>query len=83
MSSNDDLLESEHVKFVNSEEYKGFIENKITESYYHKYDGVAPEGFVLIPEEVLEKLKDFDTWKEWKHNPSVLEKMSKEFLKNQ
>ena len=83
MSSNDDLLESEHVKFVNSEEQKGFIENKIIESYYHKYDGVAPEGFVLIPEEVLEKLKDFDSWKEWKHNPSVLEKMSKEFLKNQ
>lgn len=83
MSSNDDLLESEHVKFVNSEEYKGFIENKIIESYYHKYDGVAPEGFVLIPEEVLEKLKDFDTWKEWKHNPSLLKNMSKEFLKNQ
>ena len=83
MSSNDDLLESEHVKFVNSEEYKGFIQNKIVESYYHKYDGVAPEGFVLIPEEVLEQLKDFDTWKKWKHDPSVLEELSKDFLKNQ
>jgi hypothetical protein len=44
---------------------------------------MVPEGFVLIPEEVLEKLKDFDIWKEWKHNPSILEDMSKNFLKNQ
>ena len=33
-----------------------------------RYQGVNPEGFVLVSEEALEKLKDFDTWKKWKHN---------------
>lgn len=32
-----------------------------------KYEGVAPEGFVLISEGALEELKVFDTWKEWKN----------------
>ena len=32
-----------------------------------RYQGVNPEGFVLVSEEALEKLKDFDTWKKWKH----------------
>jgi hypothetical protein len=54
------------------------IQEKIKNSHYYKYQGIAPEGFVLIPEEVLEKLKDFDTWKEWKHDNEVLTKMIKE-----
>jgi len=33
-----------------------------------RYQGVNPEGFVLVTEETLEKLKDFDIWKKWKHN---------------
>jgi len=32
---------------------------------------------------VLEKLKEFDIWKEWKYNPELLTQMSKNFLKNQ
>lgn len=83
MSLNDDILEEVHNEFVNSDEYQQMIQEKIESSYYHKYDGLAPEGFVLIPEEVLEQLKDFDTWKNWKHNPEVLVEMSKDFLKNQ
>ena len=82
MSLNDDILEEVHNEFVNSDEYKHMIQEKIESSHYHKYDGLAPEGFVLIPEEVLEQLKDFDTWKNWKHNPEVLVEMSKDFLKN-
>jgi len=54
------------------------IQEKIKNSHYYKYQGIAPEGFVLIPEEVLEKLKDFDTWKEWKHDNEALTKMIKE-----
>ena len=54
------------------------IEEKIKHSHYYKYQGIAPEGFVLIPEEALERLKDFDTWKEWKHDPNVLINIAKE-----
>lgn len=82
MSLNDNILEEVHNEFVNSDEYQHMVQEKIKSSHYHKYDGLAPEGFVLIPEEVLEQLKDFDTWKNWKHNPEVLIEMSKDFLKN-
>jgi hypothetical protein len=54
------------------------IEEKIKYSHYYKYQGIAPEGFILIPEEALEHLKDFDTWKEWKHDPSILINIAKE-----
>ena len=33
-----------------------------------RYSGIAPEGFVLLSEESIEKLKDFDIWKKWKNN---------------
>jgi hypothetical protein len=33
-----------------------------------RYSGIAPEGFVLLSEEAIEKLKDFDIWKKWKNN---------------
>lgn len=42
-----------------------------------KFDGVAPEGFVLVHEETLEKLKDFDTWKMWKHGETTIQEMNK------
>lgn len=53
------------------------INQKIKDAHYYKFEGVAPEGFVLVPEEVMEKLKDFDFWKEWKSNPRILEEESK------
>mgnify|MGYP003342580454 CR=1 FL=1 len=55
------------------------IEEKIKNSHYYKFQGIAPEGFVLVPEEVLAQLKDFDTWKEWKHNNEILVNMIKEY----
>lgn len=42
------------------------IKEKIENSVYYKYQGIAPEGFKLIPDEVLEDLKDFDNWKDFK-----------------
>jgi len=33
----------------------------------NRYRGVAPEGYTLVRNEVLEKLKDFDVWKSWKN----------------
>ncbi len=33
-----------------------------------RYQGVNPEGFVLVSEEALDKLRDFEIWKKWKNN---------------
>ncbi len=45
---------------------------------YNKFNGVAPEGMILVPYEFLEALKDFDLWKEFKYSDSkwVMEKCS-------
>lgn len=51
------------------------IKQKIKDAHYHKYGGIAPEGFILIPKESLEKLKDFNVWKEWINNSELLEKI--------
>jgi len=59
------------------------IKEKIKNAHYHKFGAVAPDGFVLIPKETFERLKDFDVWKEWIHNPSILEQYAIEDLKNQ
>ncbi len=79
----DEILQQDHENFVNSEDFQKMIDEKIKYSHYHKYDGIAPEGFVLISENVLEKLKEFDTWKEWKNNPNLLKILTGEELKNQ
>jgi len=42
-----------------------------------KFDGVAPEGFILVHEKTLEELKDFDKWKSWKNNEISIEEMNK------
>jgi len=42
-----------------------------------KFGGVAPEGFVLVHEKTLEKLKDFDTWKMWKHGETSIKELNK------
>jgi hypothetical protein len=56
------------------------IKKKIKNSHYHKFDKVAPEGFLLITEKSLERLQNFDDWKEWKNNPKILEDWMKEDL---
>ena len=32
-----------------------------------RFSTVPPEGYILLREEVLEELKDFDVWKSWKN----------------
>ncbi len=59
------------------------IKEKIKNAHYHKFGAVAPDGFVLIPVETLERLKDFEVWKEWKHNPEILEQCAIDDLKKQ
>ena len=47
-----------------------------------KFDGIAPERFVLVHEDALEELKDFEIWKEWKNNQiSIKELNNKHFDK--
>ena len=59
------------------------IKEKIKNAHYHKFGAVAPDGFVLIPKETFERLKDFDVWKEWIHNSSILEQYAIDDLKKQ
>ena len=41
-----------------------------------KYDGIAPDGFILITEGALEELKIFDIWKEWKNNEISIKELN-------
>lgn len=47
-----------------------------------KFGGVAPEGFVLVHEKTLEALKDFETWKKWKHNEIDIKELNKTNFNN-
>ena len=47
-----------------------------------KFDGVAPEGFVLVHEKTLEELKDFEKWKSWKHDEISIKEMNKNNFDN-
>ena len=47
------------------------------EGEVRKFGGVAPEGFVLVHEKTLEQLKDFETWKMWKHNQITIKELNK------
>lgn len=49
------------------------VKKRIQNSHFHKFDRIAPEGFILIPIETLERLRNFDNWKEWKSNPNILQ----------
>ena len=42
-----------------------------------RYNGVAPEGYTLLRNEVLTELKDFDNWKAWKNNKISLYDLDK------
>ena len=48
-----------------------------------KFAGCAPEGFVLVHENTLEDLKDFDIWKNWKNNEISIETLNKINFKNE
>ena len=52
------------------------------EALIKKFDGVAPEGFVLVHEKTLEELKDFDTWKMWKNDEISIKEMNKNNFDN-
>jgi hypothetical protein len=41
-----------------------------------KFDGIAPEDFVLVHTKTLEDLKNFETWKKWKHNEITIKTLN-------
>jgi hypothetical protein len=61
---------------------KDKIKDKIKNAHYHKYDGIAPEGFMLIPIKTIERLKDFDFWKKWINSEELLQSFSIEDTKD-
>ena len=52
------------------------------EGEVRKFGGVAPEGFVLVHEKTLENLKEFETWKMWKHNQITIKELNKNNFDN-
>lgn len=64
---------------LSTEEIKKIIKE---EGSIRKFDGVAPEGFVLVHEKTLEELKDFDTWKMWKNDEISIREMNKKNFDN-
>jgi hypothetical protein len=52
------------------------------EGHIRKFNGVAPDGFVLVHEKSLEELKDFEIWKEWKHGQISIEDLNKKNFDN-
>jgi hypothetical protein len=53
------------------------------EGEVRKFDGVAPEGFVLVHEKTLEDLKNFDVWKMWKNNETSIKELNISNFDNQ
>jgi hypothetical protein len=47
-----------------------------------KLEGNVPEGFVLVHENTLEDLKDFEIWKEWKNNQLTIKEMNNKHFDN-
>ena len=41
-----------------------------------KLQGIAPEGFLLVHEDTLTELKDFEVWKDWKNNQISIEELN-------
>ena len=42
-----------------------------------KFEGVEPEGFILVHENTLEQLKDMNVWIEWKMERLSIKEMNK------
>ena len=47
-----------------------------------RFDGCAPEGFILVHEKTLEDLKDFDIWKNWKNDEISINTLNKNNFEN-
>lgn len=56
------------------------IKEKVKHSNYYRLAGIAPEGFILIPHEVINLLDDFEEWKDFKYRKfEWIEEKSKQY----
>ena len=65
------------------------MENKIDikkiikeEGHIKKFEGVAPDGFILVHENTLEQLKDMKVWLDWRKNKISIYEMNKNNFDN-
>ena len=47
------------------------------EGHIRKFEGIAPEGFILVHEKSLEDLKNMDIWLAWKMGRISIKEMNK------
>ena len=52
------------------------------EGVERKFQGCAPDGFVLVHEDTLKDLKDFDVWKDWKNEIISIKELNKKNFEN-
>ena len=58
------------------------VKEKLKDTNYYKFAGIAPDGFVLIPTEVIDMLDDFEEWKDFKYRKfEWIEEKSKQVLR--
>ena len=58
------------------------VKEKLKDTNYYKMTGIAPEGFVLVPTEVIDMLDDFEEWKDFKYRKlEWIEEKSKQVLR--
>ena len=47
------------------------------EGHIRKFEGIAPEGFILVHEKSVEDLKNMDIWLAWKMGRISIKEMNK------
>jgi hypothetical protein len=58
------------------------VKEKLKDTNYYKFAGIAPDGFVLVPHEVIDMLDDFEEWKDFKYRKlEWIEEKSKQVLR--
>jgi hypothetical protein len=52
------------------------------EGHIRKFEGVAPEGFILVHEKTLEDLKNWYVWEQWKEGKTSIHELNKRNFEN-
>ena len=47
-----------------------------------KFDGIAPEGFILVHENTLQDLKNWKIWEDWKNDEISIHDLNKKNFDN-
>ena len=52
------------------------------EGHIRKFQGVAPEGFVLVHEKTIQDLKNWYVWEQWKDGKISTDELNKQNFDN-